>query len=93
LMFPSEFYDCKRYVDTKKLRKMVDIPKGRRIQHILVHTMQSSGYKNVRNDKIPYKTPVCSSEGVDGAFYKPPYGWATLQPVGDCIIVLSNVKN
>jgi len=89
LMFPDELWDCKNYVDMEKFRKTIKdkLPKGARIQSILVYTNPSPNFKNIANKDIPYKTAVCVDKTADGAF-KGKYGiMSALNPLGDAIVV------
>jgi hypothetical protein len=88
-MFPDELWDCKDYVDMEKFRKTIKdkLPKGARIQSILVYTNSSPNFKNIANKLIPYKYEVASHKTADGAF-KGKYGiTSVLNPLGDAIVV------
>ena len=96
LMFPGNYYDCMRFVDKKEVRdNFMDELKDKRITHILVHTENSPGYKNIANRDIPYKEPVCAGHDTDGAELTMMCGhmmYVSLQPVGDAIIVYAETK-
>lgn len=97
LMFPAEWYDCLHHTDTRKLRKnLPSIPKGSRVLRVLVPTANHPEFVNKQNKTIPYKHSLCANEGDDGAYYKtyPEMNfamWATDYPLGNAVIVLSNV--
>jgi hypothetical protein len=93
-IFPSEWYDCSHNVDMNKLKKNIKdlLPKGKKIDKVLITTDENPRYKNVANPLIPYIYVSCADQTTDGAFYYTSnHGfkmWATMFPVGDAIIVL-----
>jgi hypothetical protein len=94
LMFPDELWDCKDCVDIKKFRKnikdklpLLPLPKGARIQSILVYTNSSPHFKNIANKLIPYKYEVGSHKNADGAFVSKCGITSVLNPLGDAIVV------
>jgi hypothetical protein len=102
-LFPSQLYDCLHHVDTKRLRKRLiadgfQFVKGAKILKILTHTDEHPDYKNIQNEMVRYRTPICASRDMAGAFYyqsaKIPQlqYWATNHPVSDVIIVVSKVE-
>jgi hypothetical protein len=61
LIFESKYWDCKNYIDTKKLRKdFKKILYKKRIKHILVSSNPSINSK--QNKEIKYTQPVFCSE-------------------------------
>ena len=96
LMFPGNYYDCSRFVDKKAVRKVFkEELKDKRIVHILVHTDNSPGFKNIANRDIPYKDRICASEDQDGAEREMMCGqmmYVCHQPVGDAIVVYAETK-
>lgn len=94
LMFPDELHNSTGYVDLVKLRKNIkdQIPKGKKIVGVLVHTTSSPHFKNVANTQVHYKSPLCAHATQDGAYKKNcAYGggemWVSDHPVGDVIVV------
>ena len=102
LMFPSQLYDCLHYVDKNELRKDLiadgfQFVKGAKILKVLTHTDEHPEYKNVQNEMVRYKSPLCSDKNMAGAFYYqskiPDFKyWATNHPVSDVTIVVSRVE-
>ena len=102
LMFPSQFYDCTYYVDVPELQKALiangfQLAKGAKILNVLTQTDEHPEYKNIQNKIVRYKTPLCGSTGMDGAFYHQSpripdlQYWALYHPVSDVTIVVSKV--
>ena len=61
LIFESKYWDCKNYIDTKKLRKnFKEILYKKRIKHILVLSNPSINSK--QNKEIKYTQPVFCNE-------------------------------
>ena len=91
LSFPSELWDCGYYVDKKKLRKEVALPKGARILKVLITTDNSPEFKNIVNEQITYKkamaVPPTHPKAVEGRF-----GYGAMNPVGKAWIVISLPK-
>lgn len=94
LMFGDDWYDVLSYVDTKKFRKSVELPKGSRIVKILVKTMSHPEFKNIANKSIPYKHPLVAYATDDGAYqretpFMPNDWWYMNNPLGDAIVVVN----
>jgi len=98
LMFPGYYYDCGHNVDKKHLKKQFAKElEGKRIMGVLIHTEDSSEFKNIQNKSIQYKTRMIGCEKMDGAYRArleetDRYFWWTDHPVGDAIIVYSEIK-
>ena len=88
LMFPGEFWDCRRYVNTSKLRKTLNLKGRGRILHILTRNSDDPLFVNVANKEIEYKTPVGVERTMDGA-YMGTYSYVTRHPIGNVVIVLA----
>lgn len=84
--------DVRSYVDLRKMRKNLDLPKGSRIKYVLVHNWGSPLFRNVLNEQVPYKNPVCCLEKQAGA-YKRMLGGHQFTfsdyPAGDAIVVVT----
>ena len=103
LMFGDDWYDVLSYVDTKKFRKSVELPKGSRIVKILVKTMSHPEFKNIANKSIPYRHPLVAYATDDGAFQRTDLEQLTLtdvstwwfmnNPLGDAIVVVNKPKH
>ena len=54
LMFPDELHNSTGYVDLVKLRKNIkdQIPKGKKIVGVIVHTTSSPNFKNIANGRL-----------------------------------------
>ena len=66
LMFGDDFYECSHYVDLKALKKTLKtktIPKK-----VVVRTKTHPEFKNIANEDITYKSPVCCSVGDAGCY-------------------------
>ena len=92
LMFPDELHNSTGYVDLVALRKNIkdQIPKGKKIVGVIVHTTSSPHFKNVANRQVPYKSPLCAHPTQDGAYQVNKYGmemFVSDHPVGDVIVV------
>jgi len=90
LMFPSELWDCRSYIDKKKLRENIkaQLPPKKRIYKVLVHTFQSPEFKNIANKSILYDTPMVTIERTDGAYLNEKLNrHMTDYPIGDAIVV------
>ena len=89
--FPSELWECSYYVDKKKLRKAITLPKGARILKILVTTDRSTDFENIVNEQITYKKAMSVSsshpKAIEGRF-----GYGAMNPVGKAWIVISTPK-
>jgi hypothetical protein len=74
------------------LRKNIkdQIPKGKKIVGVIVHTTSSPHFKNIANRQVPYKSPLCAHATQDGAYKTNKYGFEAFisdHPVGDVIVV------
>lgn len=94
LMFPDELHNSTGYVDLVKLRKNIkdQIPKGKKIVGVIVHTTNSPHFKNIANRQVPYKNPLCAHPTQDGAYkkkfsYCPEEMFVSDFPAGDVIVV------
>ena len=89
--FPSELWDCGYYVDKKKLRKEITLPKGARIIKVLITNEGSPEFENIVNKQITYKYQMGVSERhpekIEGRF-----GYYAMNPVGKAWIVISLPK-
>ena len=95
LLFANEYYDCLRYVDTKKLRKELNMKGRGRIVKILVKTKSHPEFVNKMNKTIMYKSPMYCGEHDDGATpYKSKLlsGFVQKHPMGDAVIVVKDKK-
>lgn len=98
LMFPGDYYDCSRSIDKKHLRKQFAKElEGKRIVSVLIHTEESEGFKNIQNPSIKYKNRMIGCEKMDGAYRAvleeaDRYFWWADHPVGDAIIVYTDIK-
>jgi hypothetical protein len=94
LMFPDELHNSTGYVDLVKLRKNIkdQIPKGKKIVGVIVHTTNSPHFKNIANRQVPYKTPLFAHPTQDGAYMKK-FSYCAEEvpvcdfPAGDVIVV------
>lgn len=102
LIFPSHFYNCVSNVDTKDLAETMGLKRKTDIVGVLISTTLHPGYKNLRNNFIKYKSPSCADSTYDGAFqHTIPEAnngrgftyWATLNPIGDAIVVLKDIHS
>jgi hypothetical protein len=102
LIFPSHFYNCISKVDTKDLAENMGLKRKTDIVGVLITNKQHPGFKNKRNNFVQYKSPTCAESTYDGAFQhtipeanngKGFTYWATLNPLGDVIIVLKDIHN
>ena len=88
---PDELWDCGHYVDKKKLRKEITLPKGARVIKVLITNEGSPEFENKVNKQITYKTPLFVSERhpekIAGRF-----GYTAMNPVGKAWIVISLPK-
>jgi hypothetical protein len=91
LSFPDELWDCGFYVDKKKLRKAITLPKGARILKVLITTESSPEFENKVNEQIVYKTPMSVSSKHPKA-EEGNYGYVARNPVGKAWIVISTPK-
>jgi len=93
LMFSGDYYDAGRHIDKTKLRKTFKTElEGKRIYAVLVHTDSSKGFKNYANTQIRYKSPMFCSATSDGA-YTSKNGFTVYdQPVGDAIVVYTEMR-
>lgn len=102
LCFPNQFSDTTHYVDVPELHNALiangfQLAKGAKILRVLTQTDEHPEYKNIQNKIVRYKTPLCGSREMDGAFYhqspKIPdlQYWALYHPVSDVTIVVSKV--
>ncbi len=90
LMFQEDFWDCRRYVDTTKLRKKFRLKGKGRILHILVGRMGDAKFINRANKDVVYKSPVACDKTADGATLARWGGYAMNHPLGDVIVVLAD---
>jgi hypothetical protein len=92
LMFSGDYYDAGRHIDKTKLRKTFKTElEGKRIYAVLIHTDSSKGFKNYANTQIRYKNPMFCSATSDGA-YTSKNGFTVYdQPVGDAIVVYTEI--
>jgi hypothetical protein len=88
LLFPTELWDCKRYVHTAKLRKKLNLKGRGRIIHIIAYNDDHPLFINVANKDVEYKTPVCCSRNMSGAT-PDTYGYTCDNPIGHIIVVLA----
>lgn len=102
LIFPSHFYNCLSNVDTKDLAENMGLKRKTDIVGVLITTKEHPGFKNKRNNFVQYKSPTCAESTYDCAFQhtiptanngKGFTYWATLNPMGDVIIVLKDIHN
>lgn len=93
LMFSGDYYDAGHHIDKTKLRKTFKTElEGKRIYAVLIHTTSSKGFKNYANTQIRYKNPMFCSATSDGA-YEGKSGFTVYdQPVGDAIVVYTEIK-
>jgi hypothetical protein len=102
LIFPSHFYNCISNVDTKDLAENMGLRRKTDIVGVLIATKEHPGFKNKRNNFVQYKSPTCAESTYDCAFQhtiptanngKGFTYWATLNPLGDVIIVLKDIHS
>jgi hypothetical protein len=88
LLFPTDLWDCARYVDTTKLRKAFKLKGRGRILHILLRRDDDPLFVNTANKEIWYKNEIGVDKEMDGA-YLGQYGWyVSRHPIGNAIVVL-----
>ena len=89
LLFPSELYNAKFYCDLKKIRKAVPELAGQRIYKVLTTTENHPNFRNVVNDKITYKQPMCCEGNHPNArISSSGNAYVCDHPVGHVIIVV-----
>lgn len=88
LFFTAMLWDCRRYVNTTKLRKKLNLKGRGRILRILTRNSDDPLFVNVANKDIEYKTPVGVERTMDGA-YRGEYSYVTDHPIGNVVIVLA----
>ena len=93
LMFSSDLWDCSSLVDMKELRKQFKSQlANKRVYKVLIHTDKSKDFKNIRNLSIKYKYACFADKLVDGAYMNKDGYWVYDNPVGDAIIVYTDIK-
>jgi hypothetical protein len=92
LMFGSDLWDCLSLVDRKELRKKFKSQlANKRVYAVLVYTNKSKNFKNIRNMAIKYKYSVFCDKESEGAYFEDGC-WVHKNPVGDAIIVYTDIK-
>ena len=91
-----DWCDMGSYVDKKKLRKNVVLPKGSRVLNVMCAIRGRRNFKNVSNKKIPYEYQVLAYESDAGSY--PKYcnvmrknQYFVDSPIGDVVIVVNKL--
>ena len=86
-MFPSDYYDVTFYLDVEKTRLENPELKKTKIKKVMIMTDSHPDFKNIKNEKIHYRTGLCCSADADGATMGK-YSYVSFNPVGDVIILI-----
>lgn len=92
LYFTAMLWDCRKYVNTTKLRKTLNLKGRGKILYILTRNSNDPLFVNVANMDVEYKSPLAVEETMAGAYMMTTHGYrfcVSDHPIGNVVVVLA----